>query len=98
MDPEQSLNLQCSQAVVGDSNHSFYCSKAFEALVADQATTPSESRRWRDFDEMQRLVHQDIPVIPLYYDRLFRGVGTRVTGYALNILWIPVNVENWDAR
>lgn len=97
MDPEQSLNLQCSQAVVGDSNHSFYCSKAFEALVADQATTPSDAQRWRDFDEMQRLVHQDVPVIPLYYDRLFRGVGKRVTGYALNILWIPVNVENWDA-
>ncbi|HKE36659.1 MAG TPA: ABC transporter substrate-binding protein [Candidatus Baltobacteraceae bacterium] len=98
MDPEQSLNLQCSQAVVGDSNHSFYCSKAFESRVADQATTPSEAQRWRDFDEMQRLVHRDIPVIPLYYDRVFHGVSTRVTGYAINILWIPVNVENWDAR
>ena len=98
MDPEQSLNLRCSQAVIGDSNHSYYCSQPFEALADDQAVTPSDARRWRDFDAMQRLVHDDVPVIPLYYERLFRGVSTRVTGYALNMLWIPVNVESWDAH
>jgi peptide/nickel transport system substrate-binding protein len=98
MDPEQSLNLRCSQAVLGDSNHSYYCSKQFEALADDQAVTPSEAQRWRDFDAMQQLIHDDVPVIPLYYERLFRGVSTRVSGYALNMLWIPVNVESWDAR
>ena len=97
MDPEQSLNLRCSQAVPGDANHSYYCSKAFEALADDQARTPSESQRDRDFDAMQRLVHDDVPVIPAYYEEVFRGVNRRVTGYAFNMLWIPVNVENWDA-
>ncbi|MBV8333562.1 MAG: peptide ABC transporter substrate-binding protein [Candidatus Eremiobacteraeota bacterium] len=98
MDPEQSLNLRCSQAVLGDSNHSYYCSPQFEALANDQAVTADVAQRWRDFDAMQRLVHDDVPVIPLYYERLFRGVSTRVTGYALNMLWLPVNAENWDAR
>lgn len=98
MDPEQSLNLLCSQAVIGDSNHSYYCSKQFDALVSDQASTPSDAKRWRDFDAMERLVHDDVPVIPLYYEKIFRGVSTRVSGYALNMGWLPVDAENWDAR
>jgi len=97
-DPEQSLNLRCSQAVKGDENHSFYCSKRFEALFDDQDRTPNEVQRNRDFNAIQLLVHRDVPVIPLYYEDRLLGVSNRVTGYALNMLWIPVNAELWDAR
>lgn len=98
MDPEQTLNLRCFQAVPGDANHSYYCSKAFEALANDQARTASDAQRYRDFDAMQRLVHEDVPVIPVYYERFFRGISRRVTGYAVNMLWIPINAESWDAQ
>lgn len=97
-DPEQSLNLRCVQAVKGDENHSFYCSKAFEALFANQARTASETQRARDFDAMALLVRRDVPVIPLYYEDRLMGVSNRVTGYRLNMLWIPVTPETWDAR
>jgi peptide/nickel transport system substrate-binding protein len=97
-DPEQSLNLRCVQAVKGDENHSFYCSKRFEALFNDQATTPSQAQRDEDFNKIQLLIHDDVPVIPLYYEARLIGVRNRVTGYNLNMLWLPVNVENWDAR
>ncbi len=97
-DPEQSLNLRCVQAVAGDENHSFYCSPRFEELFDDQATTPSRVQRDRDFDALQVLVHDDVPVIPLYYEDRLIGTSNRVSGYWLNMLWIPVNVENWDAR
>ncbi|MBV8531121.1 MAG: ABC transporter substrate-binding protein [Candidatus Eremiobacteraeota bacterium] len=97
-DPEQSLNLRCAQAVTGDENHSFYCSKRFEALFDDQARTPSQAQRNRDFNAMQVLIHDDVPVIPLYYEDRLMGISNRVTGYGLNMLWIPVNAENWDAQ
>lgn len=97
-DPEQSLNLRCVQAVNGGSNHSYYCSKRFEELFADQARTPSQAQRDRDLNEMQLLVHRDIPVIPIYYEVYFDGVNQRVTGYQVNMLRIPVNAENWDTR
>jgi peptide/nickel transport system substrate-binding protein len=97
-DPEQSLNLRCVQAVKGDANHSFYCSKRFEALFDDQARTPSRRRRQDDLDAIQLLVHRDVPVVPLYYEQRLLGVSRRVTGYALNMLWIPVSPEAWDAR
>jgi peptide/nickel transport system substrate-binding protein len=97
-DPEQSLNLRCVQAVKGDENHSFYCSRRFEALFDDQARTPSQAQRDRDFDAMQVLVHHDVAVIPLYYEDRLLGVSNRVSGYQLNMLWVPVNPETWDAR
>jgi peptide/nickel transport system substrate-binding protein len=97
-DPEQSLNFRCVQAVKGDENHSFYCSKRFEALFDDQARTPSQARRDEDFNAIQLLVHADVPVIPLYYEDRLLAVSDRVTGYRLNMLWIPVGAESWDAR
>ncbi|HEY2475387.1 MAG TPA: peptide ABC transporter substrate-binding protein [Candidatus Cybelea sp.] len=97
-DPEQSLNLRCVQAVKGDENHSFYCSKRFETLFDDQARTPSQVQRDHDFNAVARLIHEDVPVIPLYYEDRLIGLSDRVTGYRLNMLWIPVDPESWDAR
>ena len=97
-DPEQSLNLRCVQAVKGDENHSFYCSKAFEALFNDQARTRSDAQRDRDFNAIELLIHRDVPVIPLYYEDRLIGISNRVTGFRLNMLWIPVEPESWDAR
>jgi peptide/nickel transport system substrate-binding protein len=97
-DPEQSLNLRCTQAVPGDENHSFYCSKRFEALFNDQTATPSQAQRERDFDAIAELIHRDVPVIPLYYEDRLIGLSKRVTGYRLNMLWIPIDPEDWDVR
>jgi peptide/nickel transport system substrate-binding protein len=95
-DPEQSLNLRCAEAIPGASNHSFYCSRRFEKLFADQARTASESQRRRDFDAIQQLIHEDVPVIPLYYETYFEGVNNRVIDYEKNMLRIPVHAEQWD--
>lgn len=97
-DPEQSLNLRCVEAVKGGSNHSFYCSKRFEALFEDQTRAPSSALRERDFDEMQALVHRDVPVLPLYYEVYLEGVSRRVVDYERNMLRIPVHAERWDTR
>ena len=97
-DPEQSLNLRCVQAVKGDSNHSFYCSKAFEALYDDQTRTPIPAQRDRDFNAIEQLIHADVPVIPLYYEQRLLGLNRRVSGYAINMLWIPTQPERWDAQ
>ncbi|MBV8344445.1 MAG: peptide ABC transporter substrate-binding protein [Candidatus Eremiobacteraeota bacterium] len=97
-DAEQSLNLRCVQAVKGGDNHSFYCSSRFEALFEDQARTPSETRREQDFDAIAALVHGDVPIIPLYYEYRLIGLSDRVTGYRLNMLWMPVDAETWDVR
>ncbi len=97
-DPEQSLNLRCVQAVKGDENHSFYCSKRFDSLFDDQSRTGTQAQRYDDLNAIQLLVHDDVPMIPLFYEDRLLGVSNRVSGYDLNMLWLPVNVESWDAR
>ncbi len=97
-DPEQSVNLLCSEAVNGGDNHSRYCSHELDALFEDQARVPIEKQRYADFDGMERLVYRDVPEVPLYNEIYFEGLNDRVTGYAKNMLRFPVSPENWDVR
>src|SRR5579885_940255 len=95
-DPEQSIVFLCSQANVDGDNTGRFCNPQFEALFADQQTTPDSSRRLRDFRAMQRLIYEQRPVIPLYYEIYFDGMSERVRGFARNMLRYPVAPELWD--
>jgi ABC-type transport system substrate-binding protein len=97
-DAEQSVVFLCAQANADGSNISRYCNPRFEALFRDQERTRSIAQRERDFIAMQRLIHEDLPVIPLYYETYFDGVSTRVHGFARNMLRFPVAPETWSAR
>ena len=97
-DPEQSVVFLCSQANPDGDNLSRYCNPRFEALFRDQERTHSTAQRARDFIAMQRLIHDDVPVIPLYYETYFDGVDARVQGFARNMLRYPVAPETWSVR
>lgn len=97
-DPEQSIVFTCDQATVDGSNISRYCDPRFEALFRDQERTASTAQRAGDFRAMQRMIHDDVPVIPLYYETYVEGVSTRVHGFARNMLRFPVSPENWSVR
>jgi ABC-type transport system substrate-binding protein len=95
-DPEQSVVFLCAQANPDGDNISRYCNPRFEALYRDQERTSSGAQRKRDFLAMQKLVHDDLPVIPLYYETYYDGVGARVHGFARNMLRYPVAPETWS--
>lgn len=95
-DPEQSIVFTCSQATVNGDNISRYCDPRFEALFADQQTTNNSARRMADFLAMQKLVHDALPVIPIYYEVYFDGLSSRVRNFARNMLRFPVAPETWD--
>lgn len=97
-DPEQSITFACSQIGPNGNNISRFCDRRFEAAFADQAVTPDIRRRRDDFRTMQRIVYDQMPVIPLDYERYFDAVNVRVTGFARNMLGYPVNAETWDVK
>ncbi len=97
-DPEQSVTFACSQRGSDGNNASNYCSAAFDALFADQATAASAARRSVDFAGMQALVARDVPVIPVAFQRNADAISGRVTGFACNMLLYPVGADRWDAR
>jgi ABC-type transport system substrate-binding protein len=97
-DPEESINLICAFAHDGGENYARFCSPRLDAAYHDQLITSDEARRRRDFDAIARIVHDDVPMIPLYDLIYIEGVDTRVTGYARNMLRFPVHAETWDVR
>jgi peptide/nickel transport system substrate-binding protein len=97
-DPEQSIVFLCSQATVDGDNITRYCNRRFEALFRNQERTASVAQRRRDFIAMQQLIHDDAPVIPLYYETYYDGVSTRVHGFKRNMLRYPVAPETWSVQ
>ena len=97
-DPEASMNLLCSDALPGGPNFGRYCSPRFEALYAAQMRAGSEAERDRDFDAIARLVHEDVPLVPLFDEVYLEGVDARVSGYRKNMLRFLVRPEEWDAN
>jgi peptide/nickel transport system substrate-binding protein len=97
-DPEQSVIVACSQRGPNGNNSMSYCSRRFDALFEDQAVTSDSQRRARDFVEMQRIVRDDVPVIPIVFQSSLDVVSERVRGFHRNMLMYPVDSETWDAR
>lgn len=95
-DPEQSVVFTCDRANVNGDNISRFCDPQFDAAYADQATAQDPARRHRDFITMQRILHDRIPTIPLYYETWFDGVNEHVHGFARNMLEYPVAPERWS--
>ncbi len=97
-DPEQSVVFACTQRGPNGNNASNYCSKRFEALFEDQSTTPDPRRRQRDTVEMQQLVRQDVPVVPLAFESYIDAASPRVLNFRRNMLEYPVDAAQWDVR
>ena len=95
-DPEQSIVFLCSQANVDGDNTGRFCNPQFERLFSDQQTTADPSRRAADFRAMQRLIYEQRPIVPLYYEIYFDGMSESVRGFARNMLRYPVAPELWD--
>lgn len=95
-DPEQSIVFTCAQANVDGNNIARFCDRDFDRLAADQETTTVPSRRAQDFSRMQQVIHDTEPVLPLYYETYFDGLGPGVRGFRRNMLRYPVAPETWD--
>ncbi|MBV9720015.1 MAG: peptide ABC transporter substrate-binding protein [Candidatus Eremiobacteraeota bacterium] len=97
-DPEQSVLFSCSQRGPNGNNSMNYCNRRFDALFDDQSVTSDDRRRRRDFIEMQRIVRNDAPVVPVAFESSVDAVSNRVRGFRRNMLMYPVGAENWDVR
>ncbi|HET7814907.1 MAG TPA: ABC transporter substrate-binding protein [Candidatus Baltobacteraceae bacterium] len=97
-DPEQSIVLTCDKVSLNGDNLARFCNKRFDADFADQAVTTDPARRRRDFIDMQHIVHDQVPQIPLYYETWYDGLNDRVGGFARNMLEFPVAPEKWSKQ
>jgi peptide/nickel transport system substrate-binding protein len=97
-DPEQSLNVLCSQARDGGENYARFCSPPLDRLYAAQMAATGDAERRRDFEAIATIVRDDVPLIPLYDLVYTEGVTNRVQVYRRNMLRYPVRPEEWSVR
>lgn len=68
----------------GGPNTTHFQNPKFDALYEAAILEPSDSLRYLKYQEMERIVLQEAPIIPLYYDRSIRLVQPRVKGLVVN--------------
>ncbi len=81
-DPDNFLtpNLSCT-AVEGGGNKSQWCSKSFDALLDTGRKTVDHAKRIEIYTKAQRIVYDEVAVIPMVYPVYMTAVNKRVQGY-----------------
>lgn len=62
-------------------NRGHYSNPRLDKLLEDGLRISDETRRIRHYQEVQRIVYEDLPYIPLWYDTEVAVVHKRVKGY-----------------
>lgn len=81
-----SLFLQRNLAPAGP-NYTHFADPGFEQLFAEALAAPDDSTRLARYAQMDRIVAHELPVIPLFHDRVTHFVRNEVQGWTMH----PVN-------
>jgi dipeptide transport system substrate-binding protein len=76
-------NLSCA-SVEGGGNKSQWCNKAFDALIDDARKTADPKKRTELYVKAQKLMYDEVGMIPMVYPVLMTAVNKRVSGYLPN--------------
>jgi peptide/nickel transport system substrate-binding protein len=73
-------------------NYTHFTSSDFESWYSEAMITSSDTTRWELYSQMNDLVHEQMPVIPLFHDQVTHFVSKDVEG------WIVSPVNRLDLR
>ena len=65
-------------------NYTRYHNPQFDKLYEEALGTASDTARYRLYRLMDKMIIEDAPVVPLWYDEVVRFVNTRVQGFPAN--------------
>ncbi len=67
-------------------NYTRYCNEQYDALYEKANAETNDSLRYKLYRQMDQLVVNDAPVVPLWYDMAIHLVQTNIKGFAPNSL------------
>jgi peptide/nickel transport system substrate-binding protein len=71
-------------------NYTHFKNPEFDLLYEKSLRTIDEKEKIKIYQEMDKIIVDEAPIIPLYYDEVVRLVNPKISGLSLN----PVNVLN----
>lgn len=70
----------------GGPNTTHFSNSTFDRLYQQSLTETEDSLRYGLYQEMERLMLREAPIIPLYYDRSFRIIQKNISGMKVNAM------------
>jgi len=74
-------NLSCAAAQRGGGNKARWCDKRMDALLSQALLLTDPARRSALYVQAQRLVYDEVPVIPMFYPKVMTALNKRVSGF-----------------
>lgn len=98
-DPDPFSLWHSSQKKDPGQNLSLYDNKAADTLLEEARQTLNPLERARKYDDFQKLIIEDAPVVLLYNPLYLYGQAQKIKGFDAEIISVPSdkfsNIENW---
>jgi oligopeptide transport system substrate-binding protein len=99
VDPNTYLDMMVTN---GENNCTGFSNAQYDKLIADAAQEPDKTKRTEIMQSAERLLMEEMPIIPIYYYVSRNVVRPRVRGFYNNLqdlhplsaLWIDPNVDD----
>jgi oligopeptide transport system substrate-binding protein len=103
LDPNTFLDMYLTG---GENNNTGFANPQYDKIIADAATEPDENKRMRIMESAERMLMEEMPIIPVYFYVSRNVVRQRVRGFYNNLLdahplqdiWIDPNVDDASPR
>ncbi|MEQ8909940.1 MAG: ABC transporter substrate-binding protein [Vicingaceae bacterium] len=69
-------------------NYTHYSNTEFDSLYRKSMQLPQDEERWKLYRQMDSLILEDAPVVPLFYDEVVRFIPHYISGIGVN----PMNL------
>ncbi|HVT27855.1 MAG TPA: peptide ABC transporter substrate-binding protein, partial [Lacipirellulaceae bacterium] len=101
LDPNTYLDMYVTN---GENNNTGFSNPTYNKLIADASKEPDRQKRMRILERAERLLMDEMPIIPIYYYVSRNMVRPRVRGFynnlqdthPLNAIWIDPHVNPHD--
>jgi oligopeptide transport system substrate-binding protein len=80
--------LSCATTIKGGSNAPQYCNEEVDKAAAAAKGMTDQAARDAAYQEIQRQIMADAPIVPIFYLERFNIVSKRVGGFALHPVWL----------
>jgi len=71
-------------------NYTHFKNKTFDELFEKSLNEPDNAKRFEIYKEMDKIIIEEAPIVPLFYDQVFRLVNNNIENFTLN----PMNLLN----
>lgn len=95
-DPDNSPQFACAARPPGGINWTRYCTPEMDKLQREALGTYDRAKRMRAYAQIQALLAQDVPQIPIYYQSQLSAIDDRLQHFAPNMITTTWNVEQWS--